>query len=71
VFDCDGDASEWTIRKGKRGAVIAAGSRHDGNHFFECLRNAEAALRRIVAARIAELREAKAAPLTPPSQPGL
>lgn len=62
VQDCDGDQSWWTVRKGRRGPILAQGERSDGTHFFECLREAEGNLRRIIAERIAELRR-----LRPPS----
>ncbi|TXN23968.1 hypothetical protein [Methylobacterium sp. WL9] len=52
--DCDGDFTFWLIRKGKQGAVLAEGETRD---FFPALREAEAALRRIVSARIAEMRD--------------
>ncbi len=63
VRDYDGDESAWTIRKGKRGPILASGSRHDGIHFFECLRDAETALRGIIASRIAALRSRSPAPV--------
>lgn len=56
VHDLDGDFSEWSISKGKSGPVLAQGFSLEGNHFFACLREAEAALRRIITDRIAELR---------------
>jgi len=45
VIDLDGDASEWTLRRGK--ALIADGSTYDCSpfyHFDACLLAAEAAL---------------------------
>lgn len=56
VRDYDGDVTDWRIRKDARGPILAEGNRYDGRHFFEALRDAEQALRRIVAERIAELR---------------
>lgn len=56
VMDMDGDASEWTIRRGRWGSILSSGSRWEGNHFFACLRDAEAAFRKIVDERITELR---------------
>lgn len=56
VQDCDGDATVWTIRKGRGGPIVAQGEGHEGNHFFAGLREAEATLRRVIAERIAELR---------------
>lgn len=58
VGDYDGDCSEWRIRKGKGGPILAEGNRYDGNHFFACLHDAEAALRRIIVDRVLELRDA-------------
>lgn len=59
VQDCDGDFSYWTIRRGRRGPVLAQGETHEGNHWGTCLQQAEAALRKIVTDRIAELRAQK------------
>ena len=67
VQDCDGDASEWSVRKGRRGSILAQGELWQGNHFFACLRDAEAALREIIAKRIAELRTGS--PSQPPRTP--
>ncbi|WP_375274444.1 hypothetical protein [Methylorubrum thiocyanatum] len=53
VQDCDGDYAEWSIRKGRRGPVVAEGTTRD---FFASLHNAEIALRSVIAARIEELR---------------
>lgn len=64
VGDYDGDFSKRSIRKGKGGPILAEGNRWDGNHFFVCLRDAEAALRRIIAERIAELRARSPLPAT-------
>lgn len=63
VRDLDGDAACWEVRKGRRGFVVAEGERCDGVYdFFECLRDCEGALRRIVTERIAALRLARPAP---------
>ena len=56
IQDMDGDGSVWNIRKGRRGATIASGSKCSGDDFVECAADAEAALRKIIADRIAELR---------------
>ncbi len=63
VGDADGDWSWWTISKGRRGAKIAEGTvhGHDPYHFDAALQQAEAALRKIVADRIADLRAGRAA----------
>ena len=67
VRDCDGDGSFWYVRKGYRGPALAKGERADINHFFGSLGDAEAALRRIIAERVAELRAARPSP-TPPQR---
>jgi len=56
VKDYDGDRSGWSIRKGRRGPVLAEG---EDDWFFQCLHDAEAALRKIIADRIAEIRQGK------------
>lgn len=57
VKDCDGDFAFWNVRKGKGGPILAEG---EPREFFQALHDAEAALRRIVSDRIAELRSTSA-----------
>lgn len=58
VKDYDGDWSGWSIRKGKKGPVVAHGDCFD----FHCaIFAAEDALRKIVTERIAELRAGRSA----------
>ena len=56
VKDMDGDASYWTIRRGRHGPTIAEGENCTAYHWEVCLWEAEVSLRKIVADRIAELR---------------
>lgn len=56
VRDCDGDYSFWNIRRGRKGHVLAEGESYSPYHWETCLYEAEQALRKIVADRIAELR---------------
>jgi hypothetical protein len=67
VQDCDGDYSEWSIRKGFRGPVVAKGTTWD---FFCALHDAEMALRGIVCDRIADLRRNPAGRLALAAQEG-
>jgi hypothetical protein len=56
VIDLDGDASEWSLKRGK--TILAQGGTHKCvplYHFDACLIAAEAALREVTRARIAEL----------------
>jgi hypothetical protein len=57
VFDMDGDASEWSVRRGKE--VLAEGSTYECHtfyHFDACLLAAEDALMTIARGRLAAIR---------------
>lgn len=64
VGDADGDWSWWTVSKGRQKLSEGTCHGYDPYHFDVALGEAEEALRRIINARIAELR---AAPSESPS----